>query len=696
MRNRQVWRGVAVAVVVAAMAGGWWWTARPRPTIAAPLPPPLGWQGVAHLVAGTGEAGQTDGARLEARFDEPWGLARDGWKGVYIADAGNSNRIRFLSLDGSITTVAGSTEGWRDGPAAQARFHTPSGLALGPDGTLYIADTGNHAIRALRDGQVRTVVGTGQPGEGEGPAGQVRLDGPMAVAVAPDGTIYIADTWNDRIAVLGIDGQLRTLAGGAGPGLVDGQGSEALFDTPTGVALDNDGVLWVADLGNDAVRRVWPDGRVETVVGNEGEQRLRQPVSVLPRPDGRVLVAERSTGRIAEISAQGHLLTVFGEGGQNRFAHPVTLVEMPGEGVLVSDAGAQRLHWLHRPWPGEVGGSAIGAIGPSADRPYPRTEGRWPLAPQLGWHEVVGTLGEVRGTFAGKNRNHLHAGFDVRGDVGQTVLSLTDSKVSSPMAAWSPNGQAEGLNIGELDYLHMRVGRQPDGRALDPRFELLRDERGRVERVRIRRGTRFQAGDALGTINAQAHVHLQVGPNGYARNAIALGFVNFTDSVAPVIEQISLLDADEKALPREADGSYRLVGDREGVQIAVHAVDQVDGNLARRRLGLYAVGWQVLDASGRPLPGFESPRMTLEFNRMPPQQDAVTYAYGPDSGITVHGSAVTRFQYLVTNTVRDGTVARGMWRTEGLAPGRYVLRITARDWHGNQAVGQRELFVQVE
>ena len=113
----------------------------------------------------------------------------------------------------------------------------------------------------------------------------------------------------------------------------------------------------------------------------------------------------------------------------------------------------------------------------------PATGGRWPLAPQQGWHEVVGTLGEVRGTFAGKNRNHLHAGFDIRGDVGQRVLAIADGKVSSPMAAWSPNGQAEGLAVADLDYIHMRVGRTASGQLLDGRFELLRDARGRVERA---------------------------------------------------------------------------------------------------------------------------------------------------------------------------------------------------------------------
>jgi hypothetical protein len=200
----------------------------------------------------------------------------------------------------------------------------------------------------------------------------------------------------------------------------------------------------------------------------------------------------------------------------------------------------------------------------------------------------------------------------------------------------------------------------------------------------------------LGTINAQAHVHLQVGPGGYERNAIALGFTGFTDTVAPLIEDIRVLDGNEQVVGQRRDGYWELPRSAGLVQLAVQARDQVDGNLPRRRLGLYALGWQVFDAAGRPLPGFEQPRMTLEFNRMPPQGDAVLHAYGPDSGITVHGSAVTRFQYLVTNTVRDGRLARGGWDVSALPAGDYRVRISARDWHGNQAREGRELLLRLE
>lgn len=682
-----------IAVVLAAMAAAWWMT-RPQPAPAVQATP-LGWQAQAWWLAGDGTVGLVDGARQRARFAEPWGLARDGLRGVYISDAGDNNRIRYLAIDGSVRTVAGSGEGLRDGPAAQALLHTPSGLALGTDGALYIADTGNNAVRVLAAGQLRTVAGNGQRGHGQGPAGQALLDGPMDVAVAADGRVFVADTWNDRIAVIEHDGQLRTLAGGNGPGLRDGAGAQAQFDTPTGLALAADGSLWVADMGNNAVRRIQPDGQVETVAGGADGGQLWQPQSLALTDDGVLYIAERGSGRVLQRSARGHLLTVFGNEPSVRLSRPAALALTPEGGLLVSDAGSSRLHWLRR-----CDGDAVvveGAIGPDPARPMPATGGRWPLAPQLGWHEVVGTLGEVRGTFAGGNRHHLHAGLDVRGDVGARVLAIADGKVSSPMASWSPNGQAEGLSLDQLDYIHMRVGRTAGGQALDSRFELLRDERGRVTRVRVRRGTRFTAGQALGTINAQAHVHLQVGPGGYERNAVGLGFAGFVDTIAPLIDGISLLDDNEQPLRRSEDG--HVLVDRAaagaGLQIAVHARDQVDGNLPRRRLGLYALGYQILDAAGKPLPGYEQPLMNLEFNRMPPQRDAVLHAYGPESGITVHGSAVTRFQYLVTNTVRDGRMQAGRWAVAALAPGDYRVRISARDWHGNVPAAGHELAVRL-
>ncbi len=132
------------------------------------------------------------------------------------------------------------------------------------------------------------------------------------------------------------------------------------------------------------------------------------------------------------------------------------------------------------------------------------------------------------------------------------------------------------------------------------------------------------------------------------------------------------------------------------MRIILEAYDQVDHNQARRRLGLYKVGYQLLKTDGTPAPGFEQPRINMEFDRLPSEDGAVKIAYADASGITVYGSATTRFLYQVTNLVRHGRVAEGVWKTDELAPGDYILRLMARDYAGNEAVEGRDLPIRVE
>jgi hypothetical protein len=119
-------------------------------------------------------------------------------------------------------------------------------------------------------------------------------------------------------------------------------------------------------------------------------------------------------------------------------------------------------------------------------------------------------------------------------------------------------------------------------------------------------------------------------------------------------------------------------------------------NPGRRRLGLYKLGYQVLKADGTPAQGFEQPRINILFNRLPPDRDATKVAYAAESGITVYGSAMTRFLYEVTNTVHDGRVAPGVWDTTQLPKGDYILRIIAADYSGNEANDGRDLLITIK
>ena len=686
-----------IAVVVltgAALSATLLWT--PRAPAPVPEPPtPLGWQARIDLLGGDGVAGNGTGSAAQSRFSDPWGIAVDAAGTLYVADAGDNNRLLYRWLDGRFHVLAGGIEGFADGRGAGARFNTPSGIALDRHGNLYVADTGNHAIRKVTpQGEVSTVAGDGTPGYRDGTGAQARFNGPMGVAVGDDGRIYVADTWNDRIRVIAPDGRVSTLAGGEGPGWVDGPGTQARFDTPTDVQLGADGVLWVADLHNNALRNISADGKVSTRIGSpDGGRVLWGPMTLAVTHDGVAYVGERLSGRVVQVSPHGHPVAVAGDESR-RFARPAGLALAADGSLLLADADGYRVHHLA---PRMAGDAQVPVqLGPSPDNPLPHNQGRWPLAPQLGWHEVTGTLGEVRGNFSGESRHHLHSGFDVRGDVGQPVLAIAAGKVSSPAATWSLGGQAEGLSLDKLDYIHMKVGRDAGNRALDPaRMQLVYADTGKLERVRVRRGTRFQPGDVLGSINNQAHVHQAVGPSGYERNAVRLGFANYADSVAPTIDDIALLDGSDQRLTEKVDGRLRVLRDGGGLQLVVEAWDQVDHNLPRRRLGLYSLGYQILDAGGLPLPGYEQPRTNLVFNRMPPQRAAVKAAYAADSGITVHGSHRTRFRYVLTNTVRDGELATGLWQPAELPEGDYIIRITAQDYSGNTAIEGRELPVRL-
>jgi hypothetical protein len=276
------------------------------------------------------------------------------------------------------------------------------------------------------------------------------------------------------------------------------------------------------------------------------------------------------------------------------------------------------------------------------------------------------------------------------------VLADADEKVESPLPTWDPDGISEGLQVDQMTYIHMRVGRTPTGAPLDPgRFQFVRDATGKLTAVRVKRGTRFHVGDALGTVNRMAHVHLELGPRGRDANPMGLRFPGLTDHIAPRISAVELFDATGRRLTEQQKGRLVVPRNAGPVSIVVDAWDQVDGNEPRRRLGLYQAGFQILKTDGAPAKGFERPLINIEFDRMPADREAAKFAYAPDSGDTVHSDQQTRFLYVVTNRVRGGRAETVGWRPADLPPGDYTLRIIAADYAGNQAVDGRDVAIIV-
>ncbi|MBZ1524054.1 hypothetical protein J3336_11580, partial [Leuconostoc mesenteroides] len=157
-------------------------------------------------------------------------------------------------------------------------------------------------------------------------------------------------------------------------------------------------------------------------------------------------------------------------------------------------------------------------------------------------------------------------------------------------------------------------------------------------------------------------------PGGEA-NPLELPFPGFSDSVIPRIEHLRPQDANEVALSCHRMKPASLARAAGPLASGVEAYGQSDGNAARRKHGMYKVGDKILAADGTPLAGFEQPLVNIEFNRLPPDRESVQIAYAKESGITVYGSARTRFIYVVTNVVRDGAARSGSWNPAALAPG---------------------------
>ena len=690
-----------VAVAGVAVAG--WLAMQKRGTMVvaiaslSPVPvvePLLQWPPRVGALAGDGHVGWRDGAASQARFADPYGLALDPHGALYISDGGDNDRIRVLRTDGTVATLAGGAEGFQDGQGGAARFNTPSGLALDATGNLYVADTGNHVIRKVTpDGVVTTLAGTGSPGFRDGPGRQALFDGPMGVAVDAAGRVIVADAYNDRIRAIAPDGTVTTLAGGPVPGNADGPGAQARLDTPCAVLVDPQGRIVVADTRNDALRAIDAGGNVTTLAraALDGPLKwpLHRPVSLAQGKDGRLVVGTLS-GIVTQVDADGTPHTLFGE-EEHGFVRPTGLAMGRESRLLVADAASARLHVL-APMAAASAPVVDGALGPAPDRPLPEAGGRWPLRPQLAWHEVVGTIGEDRGDGKGESRDHFHDGLDVRGDIGQEVLAIAAGKVSNPLGTYGFGQINEGLSVDSLAYVHMHVGRGAHGAALDPaRFVPVRDEAGKVIRMRVRRGARFAVGDVLGTINPMAHVHLWMGVSGYGLNPLRLGLRDFVDTVAPSIGTIEIRDAaDTRLLKREAG---RLLLPRGELSLVVDAWDQVDGNLPRRRLGLYSLGYRWLHADGTPVAGFEQSRTAIEFARLP-GDELVKDFYADKSGITVQGSSETHFRYRVGRAPGQAST-QAPFSTAALPPGDYTLRLVARDFSGNEAQRGRDVPVRI-
>ena len=350
-------------------------------------------------VAGTTFGLSGDGGpATAAQLNQPEGVAVTADGGFLIGDTSN-HRIRRVSPAGTITTVAGTTQGLSGdgGPATAAQLTFPSGVAVTADGGFLIADSGTHRVRRVSPaGTITTVAGTTQGSSGDGgPATAAQLTFPSGVAVTADGGFLIADSGNHRMRRVSPTGTITTVAGTTG-GLSgdDGPATAAQLDTPRGVAVTADGGFLIADSGNHRVRRVSPTGTITTVAGTtrglSGDggpataAQLNFAFGVAVTADGGFLIADTLNHRMRRVSPAGTITTVAGttqglsgDGGPATAAQlslPVGVAAAAEGGFVIADERNHRVRFVDADLRGPGSGPA-GPAGPQGPAGPPAPQG---------------------------------------------------------------------------------------------------------------------------------------------------------------------------------------------------------------------------------------------------------------------------------------------------------------------------------
>ena len=328
-----------------------------------------------------GESGHQDGTGGGARFNDPMGLARDAQGNLFICDARN-HVIRKISPGGVVSTLAGKpgVDGAVDGKGEAARFRFPADIAVAPDGTLYVADSGNHCIRKIiADGTVSTLAGDlGSAddieqdfGDGirkvapqlDGIGAAAHFNSPGGIAYAPGGFLYVSDTGNQIIRRVALDGTVTSLAGMPGVwGSDDGTGPAARFYSPVGLCVGSDGNLYIADSLNHAIRCMTPQGVVTTfagctsefgcVSGTRLEARFCEPTDITCHPDGGFIICESFGNALFRLKADGMVSMFAGNSEEaqtpsaNSLSSPSAAVCDAQGNVFVSDTFNQQVRLI--------------------------------------------------------------------------------------------------------------------------------------------------------------------------------------------------------------------------------------------------------------------------------------------------------------------------------------------------------------
>jgi len=342
--------------------------------------------GVVTTFAGAARSGgSADGAGAAARFSYPAGIALDAAGNAYVADWGNRT-IRKITPSGLVSTLAGTAggSGSVDGAGSSASFLGPRGIAVDASGTLYVADTDGSTVRKITPaGVVSTLAGlAGTRGTADGAGTAARFYYPRALAVAANGTVIVADTFNNAVRAITPAGVVSTLAGGT-QGFDDGSGSAAQFSSPSGIAVDAAGTAYVADTDYSLIRKVTPAGVVTTLAGSPGSidsvdgsgsaAQFVRPWGVAVDSAGALVVADTGAQTMRKVSPAGAVVTLAGlashsgrsdgAGAAARFFAPYGLAVDGAGNTYVAEAD----HLIRKITPAGVTTTLAGSVYGSAD-----------------------------------------------------------------------------------------------------------------------------------------------------------------------------------------------------------------------------------------------------------------------------------------------------------------------------------------
>jgi len=266
--------------------------------------------GIVTTLAGSGNTGNTNASGLAASFSLPSGVAVDKSGTIYVADYGN-NLIRKITPAGVVSTLAGSGSfGSKNAKGTAASFSAPSGVTVDDSGNVYVADTNNNLIRKITSaGVVTTLAGSSKPGSINGKGTAASFYNPIGITVDTYGNVYVTDNYNNMIRKITNSGIVTTLAGSLTPGAINAMDTLASFTNPKGITVDIAGNIYIADSGNNIIRKITSNGLVSTLAGsiNGGNQNgtlatFFNPQGISIDAAGNLYIADTNNNMIRKIT----------------------------------------------------------------------------------------------------------------------------------------------------------------------------------------------------------------------------------------------------------------------------------------------------------------------------------------------------------------------------------------------------------